>query len=423
MISDPSALVAAEHPHLDESQRRAVVMALSRRACICAGGAGVGKTTIIRAIYSLYKRVGLRCSLCAPTGKAARRMEQLVPGARASTIHRLLEYQGGRGSIGGFQRNEANPLSDHAVIVDESSMCDSALVAALLAAVPSSCSITFVGDHHQLPPVGAGAFLRDCIARELLPMTILNQCHRQAGPLKTNAAAILQGVVAPTVKLDGKDAGPWYVHDRLADTRDVLATVERLWREVLPRWEYDVIKDVQFLTPQHSGPIGTRAINALLQRLHQKSLGVEVEVIDPEKRPKLYRGDKVICTRNNYELDVMNGAMGTVLDAKHLTVDFEGRPVYFPAEFRGDVELGYALTPHKFQGSEIPCAITLVHKSNSYMLHRNWLYTAATRASKTNIIMGDAVGIRRAAERIVTNQRRTLLPTLVDLAKAGERVV
>jgi exodeoxyribonuclease V alpha subunit len=399
-------LVNDQDPRLDDSQRRAVASALRNRISLISGGAGSGKTTSINSIYQMYTQAGLTVRLCAPTGKAARRLEEVVPGSRASTIHRLLEYR----PLQGFRRGLDNPIDADVVIPDEVSMMGAELAYHLFRAIGPRTAVVLVGDHHQLPPVDAGALLRDCISHELLPLTILQECHRQAGALKHNCAAILAGVVAPTEPPPTSGPGPWYIHPKLNSPADVLAYLERLYVEVLgPKCGFDVLRDVQFMTPQHRGPIGTQAINGLLQRLRQRSLGVELPPADPEARPKLLVGDKVIQCKNNYDLDIMNGHQGIVLEADPLLVEFDGRAVAIPKDRKAEVELAYCLTPHKMQGSEVPCAVTVCHSTHSYMLHRNWLYTACTRAQKTAVIIGDERGFTRAAQTVKTNERRTLL--------------
>lgn len=404
-------VVSQRFPHLDPSQVRAVASAVSHRACLISGGAGAGKTTLIKCIAELYLAHGLHVALCAPTGKAARRLEQVV-GIDAYTIHRLLEYMP---RMGGFQRHAEHPLDADVVIVDEVSMMDSELAYHLFDAIAPRTAMVLVGDHHQLPPVGAGALLRDAIAHELLPLTILSQCHRQAGTLKQNCASLLLGQVADTAPAEpGKLFSPWYVDRRHESTDTLLATVERLFTEVLGgRWGFNLLADVQFLAPQKRGPIGTVALNHLLQKLHQQSLGVEVEPRDPEKPPALLVGDKVIQTRNNYDLDVMNGHQGVVLAVRpRLVIRFDEREIVVPNDCRGDIELAYCLTVHKVQGSEFPCVVFVCHRAHQFMLNRSLLYTAATRARQTCILLGDDRGIRTAATRVVTNTRRTLLPAL-----------
>ena len=403
---------------LNADQLAAFILALSHRVVLISGGAGTGKTTMVRAIYDA---LSIGCSkpvaLCAPTGKAARRMEELIPNSSAYTIHRLLEY--GRdpetGHVG-FRRNRDCPLDYDAVIVDEVSMLDVSLAAHLIEAIPDKCSVVFVGDHNQLPAVGAGAILRDCLNRKLTPASILSHCHRQAGALKQNCAAILSGEVVQSEKHDSAGPGPWYVFRNMDTPEKILGKVESLFTDSLRRFCFDPIHHVQFQAPMHKGPIGTRAINSLLQRLYQKQLGKDIGPVDPEKPLKMHDGDKVIQTRNNYQLDVMNGSLGVVVDTAagsgNLIVDFAGHVVIVPSECRGDIELAYCLTPHKMQGSEVQCAVTIMHSSQAFMLNRNWAYTACTRAQKTSIILANEAGIRAACRNIAIDSRRTLLEVL-----------
>lgn len=391
---------------LDDSQQRAIGTALRNRACLISGGAGVGKTTLIKALVQLYCEDSLRVMLCAPTGKAARRIEEVV-GHEAQTIHRMLGYH----PIHGFPDT---PLDTDVVIVDEASMIDSTLAYFLLRAIPPDACLVLVGDHHQLPPVGAGALLRDCIQNELLPMAILNHCHRQAGPLKTNCSAILQGEVHPTETVPSENALPWVVLRKFDLSSDLLDYLENLFlRGLAEKLAVDPLRDVQFLTPQHGGPLGTRSLNLLLQRLHQKQRGVEVEPVHPDHRPKLYIADKVIQTKNNYKLDVMNGHQGYVVNTDPLVVDFgDNKIIGIPKESKGEIELAYALTVHKVQGSQFPVAIFVCHKMHKFMLNRSLLYTAATRAMQSCIILGDDAGVSWAAKTVKVNDRRTLLPLL-----------
>ena len=398
----------------DESQERAVRMALANRFCVISGAAGSGKTTIIERVVLAYQNAGLSVALAAPTGKAARRLSS-VANCEASTIHRLLAYNPKLG----WQINERNPLGCDVVIVDETSMMDCELAYRLFGGACRS-SVVLVGDHHQLPPVGAGALLRDCIQKNLVPVTILEKCHRQAGILKHNCNEILAGKVPSSSEKEkdsaGREYAPWIVHDQLDKDEAILACIERLHGEVLSgRYGFKVPWDVQFMTAIHKGSVGTRSINLLLQRLHQSTLGVAVAPQEPEKPPKLYIGDKVIQTKNNYELEVMNGHQGRVIETDpQLIVEFENRTVVVPNDCRGEVELGYCLTPHKMQGSEVPVAVVIVSSSHRFMCHRSWAYTACTRAKNCCIVLGDRWSIRRAAERVVIDDRVTLLPVLME---------
>lgn len=403
--------VRAVCPNLDEWQAEAVLLALTRRCCLITGGAGSGKSTVIAALADLYRRHDLRVRLAAPTGKAARRLEEVTGGRfEACTIHRLLCYSA-RG--GGFLHHVGNPVPGDVVIVDEASMIDAPLASSLLSAIDGRTAVVMVGDPNQLPPVGPGAVLRDALARSIVPAAVLEHCHRQAGPLKRNCAAVLEGRVEQTVTEDDGSFGPWVVHRKLYRPDDVLAAVEKLFGEtLLKRFGFDPARDVQFLSPQHKGPLGTLAVNALLQRLHQRTLGVTVPPAEPDARPRLHIGDRVIQTRNNYDLDVMNGHQGVVLQVTPLIVEFDGRAVAVPNDCRGDVELAYCLTPHKCQGSEFPCAVVVCHSGHRFMLHRSWIYTAVTRAKKVCVILGDEEGVRTAAETVRSDSRATLLPLL-----------
>lgn len=401
---------------LDDSQRRAVELAASKTACLISGGAGAGKSFVIARIAKLYRKYGLTVAMAAPTGKAARRIEEIATGFDASTIHRLLGYSYASGG-GVFTHDEHNPIEAHVVIIDEASMLDANLASSLFRAIGPKTALVLVGDHHQLPPVGPGAILRDAIKGELLPLALLAQCHRQAGPLKRNCQAILLGTVAPTEAHESGDAGPWYVHKGLHQPGDVLAYIEnRLLGSALSgKLGFDLWRDVQFLSPVHAGPLGTQALNILLQRIRQRELGVTAKPPVGDRKPEIMIHDRVIQTRNDYKLMVMNGHQGTVVaTSPDLVVNFDGREVVIPADCRGNVSLAYCLTPHKYQGSEIPCAVVIAHKINQFMLHRNWLYTACTRAKKTCVILGDPVGVQRAAERVVNNRRVTLLPALME---------
>ena len=394
----------------DDSQERAVRLALSNRISVITGAAGSGKTTIVKAIVAAYRKSRKTVALCAPTGKAARRLNEVVDHP-ASTIHRLLGYN----PKTGFQHDHRNPIMADAVICDEVSMVDSELAFHLFDAIGPRTAVVLVGDHHQLPPVGAGALLRDCITHELAPLAILGKCHRQAGPLKENCNRLLEGYTEPSVPRGDAPYSPWIVHDQLETEVQVLECVERLYREILGnRYGFKLPWDVQFLSPIHKGPIGTRAINALLQRIHQESLGIKVPPSSPDSpQLSLHVGDKVIQTRNNYELEIMNGHQGRVIQVKpSLFIEFDGRTVVIPNDCRGDIELAYCLTPHKCQGSEWPVAVTIVHRVHGFMLHRNWIYTACTRARQSSIIIGDSWAVRKASERVIANQRRTLLPLL-----------
>lgn len=396
---------------LDETQSAAVLTACRYRVSVITGGAGAGKTLVARAIAKMFTGEQVPVVLVAPTGKAARRLREVV-GMDAATIHRTLGYN----PDGGFTHNEDNPLPAAVYIVDEVSMVDAELMASLVRALPepveddhSGSALILIGDENQLPPVGAGAVLRDLIAHDLVPAARLTKCHRQAGTLKINATAILDGRVELT---DVENDPPaWVVHKGLRDADRVVAAVKSLYATHLQKWGYDAVTQTQFMTAKHAGKLGTKYLNKLLQWLHQKTLGVELDepVEQDDRRPALYIGDKVIHTRNNYQLNVMNGTVGIVESTSPLVVAYDDQTIEYPDDCKGQVDLAYCLTPHKMQGSEVPCAVVVCAKANSFMQTRNWLYTGCTRARKTCVIIGDDESIRRAAERTDANKRTTLL--------------
>lgn len=397
------------NPDLDESQLTAVRLADDNQMCVISGSAGTGKSTTINTILKLFQERGEAVALCAPTGKAARRIEE-VSGHHAYTIHKMLGYNGLE-----FTVNSDEPLPYTAVIVDEFSMAGCALTYRLLDAMPRDCRLVLVGDHSQLPPVEAGAVLRDALNRGLLPSVVLSKCHRHAGPLKENCTAILSGVVAPTVEADVP--GPWYAHSR----GDIAGHVERLFREVLQdKWGYDPIKDTQIMTAIHKGPYGTRELNRRLQKIHQARYG-RTPVNTPV--PTIMVGDKVINTRNNYDLGVMNGHVGMVVSTKPLVVEFDDGDVEYPPGGEINVELAYCLTPHKAQGSEYPCVVVVAPASHAWMQHRAWIYTACTRARKTCVLLGEGDSLERAARKVRSDDRSTLLDVWGREASRGEVVV
>ena len=396
---------------LDESQLKAAANALNHRIAVISGGAGTGKTTTINALCQVYKSNGKSVALCAPTGKASRRMAQ-VTNLPAQTIHRLLEYSP---ILEDFARGPDNPISQDVVIVDETSMVSIDLAYALFRAIAPRTAVLLVGDHHQLPPVGPGALLRDCIAKNLVPVKILEHCHRQAGTLKKRCSSILQGHVdyEGEPKRDDGAAGPWYVDGRHEEPESALKTLEKLWTTKFPAWGYDSMNS-QVITAMHRGVLGTRNVNRMLQRLYQESRGVvvaaEQEEEDEAKPPQLCVADKVICTKNNYSLDIFNGMQGLVRCVRPLVVDFDERgEVEIPSELRNTISLAYALTIHKAQGSEWDCVVTLVGKEAYIMLYRQLIYTAVTRARKTVIVIGNKWAIELAASTTRPVKRQTIL--------------
>jgi exodeoxyribonuclease V alpha subunit len=407
---------------LNEDQRAAARNAFRYSISLMTGGAGSGKTFTIESLIAACEDLGLSYELAAPTGKAAKRLEQSVK-RKAKTVHRLLGFNGHT-----FSKGDEDKLEVDLLVVDEASMVDVPLMYQLFRAVDlSRTAVLLVGDHNQLPPVGPGNVLRDLVQSGAIPTTVLTKIIRQAGVLKENSTAILCGEVRPTCDLKVDSYRPWYVVNNFTDREHVRFFLEKLFNEVLDeRLGFNLLLDVQVLTPTHKGPLGTVELNITLQRLIQKKLfGVETPDVETGRRPQFLPGDKVIQTKNDYDLGVMNGALGFVIDndpKSGLSVDFEGHVVEIPRDSAKEynLQLAYATSIHKMQGSEFPCAIVITHKSHSFMHHRNLLYTAVTRAQKSVIILGDHWGIENCAKKQQVDKRNTFLSFLLHGARRPE---
>ncbi|MCC5829277.1 MAG: AAA family ATPase [Phycisphaeraceae bacterium] len=410
--------LAVDHtvdPDLGPDQREAFETALTSRMSVISGGAGTGKTFVVARLSRRFQEAGLTVSLCAPTGKAAKRIEQLLArhdiDLSASTIHRLLGYNG-------VEFREERIAAD-VLIVDEVSMVDVRLMAQLLRHLDlERTQLILVGDHNQLPPVGPGNVLRDIIQHNLVPSTIMTQVHRHAGVLKTNSVAVLEGTVAPSAS---DKQSRWMVIDRFREAPAIQTWLRDLMLDEIPnRLGFDPVGEVQIITPEHRGPLGTRALNQMMQHL----LIARTDGPPAATTGRLLLGDKVIQTRNDYDLGVMNGTIGFVqaVGKEGLKIEFEGLGLIDVDWSKAkSVDLAYALTAHKAQGSEFPCAVVLCHKSH-FFADRNWLYTAVTRASHTCVLIGDDYGLRRAARQVRNLNRRTLLSHWAARSQPAEEV-
>jgi len=368
----------------------------------------------------MFTDVDVGVTYAAPTGKAARRLEE-VTGGKASTIHRLL----GIGPESNWHADRELP--EGLVIVDECSMMDSSLASKLCKAVGKKTVLVLLGDDNQLSPVGPGAMLRDVLDHNLAPVARLRGCHRQAGTLKSNCVGILAGRVEPSAV--DEDPPPWVVHRGITSPELATRAVKKLFDVELAKWGFDAVTDVQFLTAKHKGQVGTMYLNRLVQKLRQDKLAPGNSLPDPDptvdKKGKPMVGDKVIQTVNNYTLNVMNGQQGVVVATDPvLVVAFEGgggsdgtKVVYTP-ETRSQVELGYVLSVHKSQGSEWPCVVFVCPRQHAFMQHRNLFYTAVTRARKTVVVIGDEDGITKAALWVETERRVTLLDLFASREEA-----
>lgn len=384
---------------LDESQVRAVELVCSAPLGIVTGGPGRGKTVSLRYALDRLDAAKQTYELAAPTGKAAKRMSE-TSGRPARTIHRLLEYHPAHG----FQRNTARPLECSVVIIDESSMIDIELGAALLLAIdPARTRLILIGDADQLPPVGPGRLFGDLVDSGECPLVRLKYLHRSAAEswVAVNAPKVLRGEM-PNVRS---------AHDFkfivVDDARGLLSEVRRLVTEVFPT---KIDADVQVLIPQRPGVAGVDAANSLLQNaLNPRTEGMPYI---PRDKHELRPYDRVIQTKNDYQLAVFNGELGTIasISAGEILVEFEGRePVKYTLERAGALQLAYALTVHRVQGSEYPWVIVVCHSTHSYMLTRQLLYTAITRGKKGVVMVGDEKGLRRALQARKTDTRFTAL--------------
>lgn len=397
--------------HLDEMQKEAVIAAAKNGVLVITGGPGTGKTTTINAIIRYFEMEGMELLLAAPTGRAAKRMTEAT-GCAAQTIHRLLELSGGGlgendGTVARFERNAGNPLDADVIIIDEMSMVDQSLMHALMEAVPYGSHLILVGDKDQLPSVGAGNVLKDIIRSKTIPVVSLNRIFRQetGSAIVENAHKINNG---EPIVMDNKSSDFFYVPRNGA--ADTLHETGELISRKLPPYVKCSSSDIQVLTPMRNGPLGVNALNKELQ-----------QVLNPQAKNKkekelgdgtIFReGDKVMQIRNNYKLEwcvysekgrfrleegmgIFNGDMGAIKEIddynEELVVLFDDdKEVRYPYNMLDELELSYAITIHKSQGSEYPAVIIPLLSGPRILMNRNLLYTAITRAKNCVVIVGN----------------------------------
>lgn len=379
---------------LAKEQRRAVVRALEVPVLVVTGGPGTGKTTLVRAILHGLDRRRERALLCAPTGRAAKRLAETTAHP-ARTVHRLLEWNPREHR---FLRDASSPLECDLVIVDEVSMVDVELLRHLLDALPDRARLVLVGDADQLPSVGPGAVLADCLSAGTLDVVRLEHIYRQedASRIVVNAHRIRDG--EPPLLPPAGERGDFVLVER-AEPDEVLQAVRVLVSERLPAaLGADPRTEIQVLVPMHRGTLGAAALNATLQ-----------EVLNPRGvavgGSGLRVGDKVMQVRNNYDLEVFNGDLGVIEDwdagERLLHVRYDDRSVRYESSDWGELALAYACTVHKSQGSEYPVVVLVLHRQHHVMLRRNLLYTAVTRARRQVVIVGE----RRALHTALADAR------------------
>jgi exodeoxyribonuclease V alpha subunit len=390
---------------LAPAQREAVAGAARHKVLVVTGGPGVGKTTIVRGILEIFSGRGLCIGLCAPTGRAAKRLAEAT-GREAKTIHRLLEFDP---ALGGFKRDAANPLDLDLLVMDEASMVDVALMHQLVRAVPPRACLVLVGDVDQLPSVGPGAVLADVIASGAVPVVRLTEVFRQAGRswIVRAAHAVRRGEL-PESAPPGE--GDFY----FVECDEPAAVVDRvvaMVRDRIPkRFGLDPFRDVQVLTPMNRTELGAHALNARLQAvLNPPAGGPEVERFGWKFR----KGDKVLQTRNNYQKEVFNGDVGRIAaideTEREVVVDFDCRAVTYDFGELDELSLAFAMTVHKSQGSEYPAVVMPLHTQHFPMLRRNLLYTGLTRGRRLVVLVGRRRALELAASRQDEGRRCTRL--------------
>lgn len=405
---------------LDDLQREAVCEAAANGLLIITGGPGTGKTTTINSIIRLYEMEGLDFMLAAPTGRAAKRMSETT-GYEARTIHRMLELNGGIEGNAGFERNESNPLETDAVIIDEMSMVDITLMYSLLKAIAPSTRLVLVGDTNQLPSVGPGSVLRDMIDAGVYRVVRLTKIFRQASQsdIIVNAHKINRG---EPVILDNKSRDFFFL--KRYDADKIINVVLQLVVQKMPKYVDAQMYDIQVLTPMRKGLLGVDRLNMVLQQYLNPPSPKKAE---KERGEMIFReGDKVMQIKNNYQIEweiknrygiaiergmgIFNGDMGVIRSIREITelmtIEFdEGRIVEYPFKMMEELELAYAVTIHKSQGSEYPAVVIPLLNGPKMLMNRNLLYTAVTRAKKCVTLVGDERTFAYMAENMNEQKR------------------
>jgi exodeoxyribonuclease V alpha subunit len=398
---------------LAESQKAAVGMALGSKVLVITGGPGVGKTTIVNAILRILSAKDMSLLLCAPTGRAAKRMNEAT-GLEAKTIHRLLEVDP---KGGGFRRDETNPLDCDLLVVDETSMVDVLLMHALLKAVPDQAALLIVGDVDQLPSVGPGQVLADMIASAAIPVVRLTEVFRQAAASRiiVNAHRINQGVI-PDLRKPEAESDFYFIEADDPETA-VARIIELVRTRIARRFGLDPIRDIQVLCPMNRGGVGARSLNIELQAALNPAGERKVERFGWTFAP----GDKVMQIENDYDKEVYNGDIGYVADVDdgELTASFDGRSVTYGFGDLDTLVPAYAATIHKSQGSEYPAVVIPVMTQQYTMLQRNLLYTGVTRGKRLVVLVGQKKAVAIAVRSVSGRRRWSKLREWLQSPTAG----
>lgn len=421
------AVEEKEQIELDPMQHRAVIESIKHGLLVLTGGPGTGKTTTINTMIRFFDSEGMSILLAAPTGRAAKRMTEAT-GYEAQTIHRLLEVSGNpetEGNVNGFGRNRENPLETDVIIIDEMSMVDLNLMHALLSATVPGTRLVLVGDVDQLPSVGPGSVLKDIIRSECFPVVRLTRIFRQAGEsdIVVNAHKINSG---EPVMLDNKSRDFFFL--KRQDANVIISVIITLIQKKLPRYVEASPNEIQVMTPTRKGLLGVERLNQILQRYLNPA---EPGKTETEINGRLFRtGDKVMQIKNNYQIEwevstrygltvdrgtgVFNGDMGVITEidpyTESLEVEFdEGRKVKYSFEMTEELELAYAITVHKSQGSEYPAVILPLLPGPRLLYNRNLLYTAVTRAKRCLTIVGSDVTFQEMIQNKSEQERYTSL--------------
>ena len=390
---------------LAPNQIEAVKSSVNSKVMVITGGPGTGKTTIIKAILTIFGRLGIDILLAAPTGRAAKRMNEAT-GREAKTIHRLLEFSPQKM---GFQKNEENPLKCDLLVIDEASMMDTVLMYQLLKAVPADATLILVGDVNQLPSVGPGSVLKDIIDSGAIPVVTLTEIFRQAqdSTIIVNAHLINSGSM-PRLQPSDEGRNDFYFIEKTEPEEALRIILELVGGRIRNAFGLDPVDEVQIMTPMNRGIVGTANLNVELQKaLNPREDGVT-------RGGRNFRvDDKVMQIRNNYDKEVFNGDIGRIIridtEMQELKIVFDGRVVEYDYSDLDELVLAYAVSVHKAQGSEYPCVVIPLLTQHYILLQRNLLYTAITRGKRLVIVVGSKKALGIAVKNDKTQKRFTWL--------------